>query len=402
MNVNVDNGNNSLRVFDDFASHYQQFRVSERILLTGHSHQAWPDVAFDGQQQAWKDAAEWVDDKWGRAFEKADKVKAFFAERLGDSSGEHYTLASNTHDLLIRFLSSLDWKRGRKIITTDGEFHSMRRQLARLSEEGVEVVSVPVAPTSTLTERMRAEVTDDTVAIMMSAVMFKDAAIIPHLDIIADAANSRDIPLLVDTYHAINVIPFNLQNQKLDQAYVVGGGYKYCQFGEGNCFMRIPEHCRSRPIITGWYAEFGELEKTSDPTITQYPKGGARFQGSTYDTTSHYRAAAVIDFFSAQKLDVGLLRAKSQQQVGLLRDAFDALALDSRLISRADVPLEQIAGFLSLKTRDAQGMQQALMARGILTDQRDGYLRLGPAPYMTDRQLTDAIETLGEVVTALR
>ena len=47
-------------------------------------------------------------------------------------------------------------------------------------------------------------------------------------------------------------------------------------------------------------------------------------------------------------------------------------------------------------------MQQALMARGILTDQRDGYLRLGPAPYMTDTQLSDAIETLGEVVTALR
>ena len=34
------------------------------VLLTGHSHQAWPDVAFDAQKQAWLDAAEQVDDKW--------------------------------------------------------------------------------------------------------------------------------------------------------------------------------------------------------------------------------------------------------------------------------------------------------------------------------------------------
>ena len=37
---------------------YQRFRVSERLLLSGHSHQAWPDCAFDAQAQAWVDAAQ--------------------------------------------------------------------------------------------------------------------------------------------------------------------------------------------------------------------------------------------------------------------------------------------------------------------------------------------------------
>ena len=37
------------------AEHYTRFRVSERLLLTGHSHQAWPDVAFEAQQRAWLD-----------------------------------------------------------------------------------------------------------------------------------------------------------------------------------------------------------------------------------------------------------------------------------------------------------------------------------------------------------
>jgi len=45
------------------AGDYSSFRVAARILLTGHPHQAWPDCGYVGQQQAWLDAAELVDDK---------------------------------------------------------------------------------------------------------------------------------------------------------------------------------------------------------------------------------------------------------------------------------------------------------------------------------------------------
>jgi kynureninase len=65
------------------AKHYSRFRVTERLLLTGHSHQAWPDCAFAGQEQAWLDAAELVDDKWERAMAAADKVRQGYARLLG-------------------------------------------------------------------------------------------------------------------------------------------------------------------------------------------------------------------------------------------------------------------------------------------------------------------------------
>ena len=44
------------------ARHYGRFRVAERLLLTGHSHQAWPDCGFDAQAEAWLDAARYVDE----------------------------------------------------------------------------------------------------------------------------------------------------------------------------------------------------------------------------------------------------------------------------------------------------------------------------------------------------
>ncbi len=117
------------------AAHYSRFRVAERILLTGHSHQAWPDVAFEAQQRAWLDAAELVDAKWDRAFEQAARVRAGFARLLGDAP-EHIALGQNTHELVTRWLSALPFKTRRRIVTTNGEFHTIRRQLGRLAEEG--------------------------------------------------------------------------------------------------------------------------------------------------------------------------------------------------------------------------------------------------------------------------
>ncbi|MEK7386376.1 MAG: hypothetical protein AABZ83_08030, partial [candidate division NC10 bacterium] len=53
----------------------ERFRVGERLLLTGHSHQAWPDAGFEAQQRAWLDAAELVDEKWDAAAERAEAVR---------------------------------------------------------------------------------------------------------------------------------------------------------------------------------------------------------------------------------------------------------------------------------------------------------------------------------------
>ena len=44
-------------MIDGLAEHYSAFRVSERLFLTGHSHQAWPDVAREGQLEAWQDGS---------------------------------------------------------------------------------------------------------------------------------------------------------------------------------------------------------------------------------------------------------------------------------------------------------------------------------------------------------
>ncbi|WP_181771369.1 PLP-dependent aminotransferase family protein [Amycolatopsis pittospori] len=381
------------------AEHYTKFGVADRILLTGHSHQAWPDVAEEGLLEAFADAAEEVDTKWERAFEKAEEMRAGFRALLGDPHGG-IALGASTHDLVIRFLSAMDLRGRPRIVTTDGEFHTLRRQLARLAEEGVEVVRVPASPVSTLAERVAAEVTEDTAAVLVSAVLFETSRLVPGLAHLADDCLKKSVNLVVDAYHALGVVPFALHDLGLTNAWVLGGGYKYLQLGEGNCFLRMPAHAQElRPVVTGWYAEFGALADERRPGEVAYASGSDRFAGATYDPTSHYRGARVFRFFAEQGLTPQFLREVSQHQVGFLAEGFDKLGLPEDVITRdRETPLDRIGGFLSLKCANAGALQAALAERGVRTDSRGSYLRFGPAPYLSDGQLDSALRTLDEIV----
>ena len=380
------------------APHYAAFGVSGRLLLTGHSHQAWPDAGFAAQQEAWRDAARHVDDKWEHAFARAARVCRGYAALLGDDDG-HITLAANTHELLVRFLSGLSLRERPRLVTTDAEFHTVRRQLDRLAEERfVDVVKVPGYPAADAANRLAAQVDDRTAAVLVSAVFFEQGVIVPGLGRLAKACARHGAELLIDAYHALGAIPFPLKALGLDGAFVVGGGYKYLQLGEGNCFLRTPPGCALRPIVTGWFSEFAELAEARVPGEVRYGMGPARFAGATFDPTSVYRGAAVMDFFREQGLTPGFLREVSQHQVGLLMHTFGELDLDPRVVHLDEtVPARDRGGFLALTAPDAGSLCAGLKKRGVLTDCRGTTLRFGPAPYLCDAQLEAAMRALAEV-----
>lgn len=383
------------------APHYSRFRVAERLLLTGHSHQAWPDRAFDGQVAAFLDAARHVDGKWEHAFARAERVRRGIAERLDDRDGT-YALGASTHELVVRWLSALPLRRRPRLLTTDGEFHTLRRQLDRLEEEGIEVERIPARPSASVAERLAGALDDRTAAVLASSVFFATGEIAEGLALVARACEREGTELLVDAYHAVNVVPVSLPAEGLAGAFVVGGGYKYLQMGEGNCFLRVPPGRDLRPVATGWFAEFEALSEGAAADRVPYGAGAAAFAGATYDPTSHYRGAAVLDFFDEQGLDPAFLRQVSRHQVGLLARLFDDLDLPPSLLARdRSVPLERIGGFLALGSPRAGDLCRALAGRGVATDFRGEVLRLGPAPYLCDGQLEAAMGHLGEVARTL-
>jgi kynureninase len=384
------------------AADYSAFRVADRLLLTGHSHQAWPDVAREGQLEAFEDAALKVDEKWDRAFAKAEAVRDGFRRLLGEPEAE-IALGQNTHELVTRFLSALDLRRRPRLVTSDGEFHTLRRQLAALDEAGLEVVRLTARPAETLAERMADVLDERTSAVLVSAVLFETAHIVPRLDELAATCAAAGAELLVDAYHALGALPFRLPEQRLESAWVVGGGYKYLQLGEGNCFLRLPPQAEAmRPVLTGWFAEFELLAAERGDATVAYPTGGARFAGSTYDPTSHYRAARVFDFFAERGLTPELLRASYLHQIGLLAERFDALGAPDEVMTRGrSASLERFGGFLAVESPQAGAVARRLADEGVQVDARGRYFRLGPAPYLSDAQLEEAMDRLERAVAAL-
>src|SRR5207245_10269734 len=147
------------------------------------------------------------------------------------------------------------------------------------------------------------------------------------------------------------------------------GGVAWRRRGAGNVFRRFPENCALQRGVTGWFRECAPLCRAPGRCSVAYGPGRARFAGSTYDFTSHYRAAAVFKFFEEQKLTSQRLREFGQHQLEILSGK-----------TRNDA----IGGFLAIPATRAATIQKALRKQNIWTDHRGDTLRLGPAPSVSD------------------
>lgn len=367
-----------------FREGYGRFVTDDRILLTGHSHQAWPDVARHAMLEAFDDAARFVDDKWGKAvFPKMATVGGRILERLGFPQTDAITFGKSTHELVTRLLSCFPLSSKTTIVTTTGEFHSLYRQLSRLSEEGVRVVWVDGSDRLTLADRLIEAIVPGVSLVAFSGVFFGDSFVLPRIgDITQRALDVGAIPL-VDAYHAFNVVPLEWGPAR-DKLFVTSGGYKYAQMGEGICFLRVPADTTLRPMDTGWFADFPALERERDGKI-EYGPGGERFSGATFDPTPFYRADAVLRHFDSFGLTVERLREISLRQTKRILDVLDDAGLGGQVVSpRQD---ERRGGFVAIRCAEAPNVVARLRARGVFSDARNDVLRLGPAPYLYDEEI---------------
>jgi len=380
------------------AAHYTHFDVENKLLFTGHSHQAWPDVALDGLIEAFDTSARLVDTKWDVVFEKIEVMRDYLRDFYDDPAGR-YTHGENTHNLIVRWLSALDLKSKPRIITTDAEFYSLYRQLVRLIEDDLEVVFIPSLPLEGCVDRIKNALDDKTSAVMISRVYFETGLINSELKEIAEACRQFGVPLMIDDYHGTNVVPLSIRDMGLEDCFLLIGGYKYLQWGEGNCFLRYPDGCKLRPANTGWFASFSTLKGPRTRGEIKYDDGDMLFAGATFDGTSAFRGAAVVDFFRTELLTPKLLHKMYQEQTAYFKRKFIRREFSSEVITLAhSYPITQNGGFISLRTNNAGKYYGELKDRGVLTDYRSDIIRFGMAPYLISKQIDLAMDILEEVV----
>lgn len=369
----------------------------DRLHFAAHSHHLWPDASWLGHQAAWDDAARLADRKWDRVMgEIWPAAQAHVAAELGLPDPASVVFAGNTHDLLLRIVSARG-ERPLRILTSDGEFHSFRRQAQRWVESG-RVAIDSIATGADFAERIVAAAQRGAHdLIFVSQVMFGTGQVVADATLAALAALARpDGPwVVIDGYHGFMAIENDLGGIA-DRVFYLAGGYKYAMAGEGAAFLHCPPGFGPRPEITGWYAEFEDLSLR--PGQVGYAQSAMRFMGATFDPSGLYRFVAVRDMLASE----GLTTATINAHLAPLRDALlTGLAGtpvgDAELLNPGGDPR---ARFLALRSPQAAAWKAALDAQDIITDVRGDVLRIGFGLYHDERDVRRLLEALGGLTRA--
>jgi selenocysteine lyase/cysteine desulfurase len=370
-----------------------------RLHMAAHSHHLWPDASFDGQVECWNDAARLADRKWDRIMgEVWPEAQRNISSELGTGMADAIVFAPNTHELLVRLFAAVPGKRPVRILTSDGEFHSARRQFARWEEAGVATVErIPTEPFETFSERfLQAAESGAHDFIFVSQVLFGSGRTFDAVEGLAALATPDGPWVVIDGYHAFMAVEAPFPAAAAQSAFYLGGGYKYAMAGEGCAFLHAPPGFGSRPPVTGWYGEFEDLSLA--PAQVGYAKDAMRFMGATFDASGLYRFNAVQRMLREN----GLTTAKISGHVASLQRLL-LEKLQSGPFASAELLNPLVDGpharFLAFRSADAQRWCADLAARNCIVDVRGDVLRVGLGLYHDETDVDRFAELAGDLKT---
>jgi selenocysteine lyase/cysteine desulfurase len=294
------------------------------------------------------------------------------------SRPDQIALGANTHEFVARILSCFDADRPLRVLTTDGEFYSFARQVARIEElPRVTVTRVPVEPFASFETRWAEAAARTPCDLAYVSQVFFGSGFAADVEALVRAIPRIETVVVIDGYHGLCAVPTSLRAVE-DRAFYVGGGYKYAQSGEGIAYLHVPAGCRLRPVNTGWFSRFGALTKAPDAGV-EYPDDGFRFWGATFEPTGAYRLNAAMELLDRLGLDVAAIH----RHVAALQERFLAGlegAPGGRLPVTALVTARDLAcqgNFLVFRFPGAPELFEALRARQVETDLRGDRIRFG-------------------------
>jgi selenocysteine lyase/cysteine desulfurase len=351
-----------------------------RLHFAAHSHHLWPDASFEGQLQCWEDAAARADHKWDKVMDEVwPEAQANVAAELSSGDASAIVFASNTHDFLIRLQAACPRRSGGplRVLMSDGEFHSARRQMARWAETGaIELTKVAAEPFGDFSSRFLDVASSGAFdLILVSHVLFNNGRTFQEMAKLAAIARPEGPWVVVDGYHAFMAIDAPIDPPIAASIFYLGGGYKYAMAGEGMGFMHCPPGFGTRPPITGWFAEFGELTAPPGSSVG-YTSDAMRFMGATFDPSALYRFNAI----QAMLKENGITTARAAARIGNLQaqllESVAGTAIDeAELLNPLDGGPH--ARFLAFRDSRAQRWCAELDSKGCVTDVRGDVLRIG-------------------------
>jgi kynureninase len=391
----------------DLRSNFSRFRAANprRINLAAHSHHEWPDVTFAAQMRCWEDAARLTGDKWHYVLgELLPSLQRGIAGILDLPDPSTIAIAPNTHAFLSRILSCFPLDRPVRIVSTDAEFHTFGRQVARLQEDGVVACTyVPVEPDASFAVRFaEAAAKGGHNLVFVSQVFFTSGATCGSIEDLVGAVTDSEAFVVIDGYHGFMARPTDL-SRVARRAFYMAGGYKYAMAGEGICFLHCPPGYGPRPRDTGWFAEFGALAAPAGKVVG-YPADGSRFLGATFDPVGMYRMHAVLTWMAAEGIGIADVHAHATALMEHLLARLEPLGVKGLMRRDLVTPFGDGAAhgnFLAFRAENAAAIEAALAAVDIQADHRGDRMRFGFGLVSTLEEIDAAVDRMADVLPKL-
>jgi kynureninase len=384
-------GNGSLRqdpIQQHIAPLFSRVLSSKTVYLANHSLGRPLDAMADDVAEA---TAAWyskLGDAWDEWLAEREAFRARIAKLIGAVRADCVVPKTSAGQGLRSVLNALPGKP--RVISTRGEFDSIDvilKQYAALERIELRWIE-PNAAGDFAIDPVIDAVNDGAELVVISQVMFMTGQIVTALEALAEACHQRGTRLLVDSYHAVGVIPLDVVQLGAD--FVIGGSYKYLRGGPGACFLYIaPEVLTAglRPLDIGWFANAAPFAYDR-PELPVLKHGGDSFLEATPPVLTWYQARSGLEFTLA--MGVERLRAYSLEQLKALRGYLTNAGVAT--IKGGD---QDHGAFLAIGLPNAVEISARLQGEGILCDARGQWLRLCPDCLTRDEELRYAAATLG-------
>jgi selenocysteine lyase/cysteine desulfurase len=281
-----------------------------------------------------------------------------------------------------------------RVITTALDFPTIGHQWLARAPLGVELVVLPSPDgLSVPLESFEAAIDERTALVATGHVYFTTGAV-QDIAGLARLAHERGALVLVDAYQATGLIPTDLGAGLMEAQpdIYLSGTLKWLFGGPGNAFLWVrPElHDALRPTSTGWFSSGRQF--AFDVASLDFAPDGRQFELGTHAVPSAFIARGGMELLREigiqplyeRTIDLGALAIRTAEAAGL---RVRAVRDDHRR-----------GGVVAVEMSEPKPIVDELVRRGIIVDYRPGIVRLSPAFYNTEQELTDAIGQLAELV----
>jgi len=377
---------------DPLLRYRPEFPILERTnYLISNSLGAMPRGVYDamkGYADTWatRGVRAWEERWWMLGGEVGDELGALMNAPQGSVSTHQ-----NVTTCQAVVASCLDFSGKRnKVVYSDLNFPSVMYFWEAQRAYGADVHMVKTDGISVPTERLLEAIDERTLVVPISHVIFR-SAYINDAQAIIDRAHQVGAYVVLDTFHSLGTIPFDIQALNAD--FACGGVLKWMCGGPGVAYLYVrPDLAwKLQPKFTGWTAHQQPFNFEVGPT--RYTDPPYRFMNGTPHVPALEAARPGIKIITA--VGVERIREKSKRQTARLID------LAAQRGWRVNTPRdpEKRGGTVSIDMLDSQEVCQALLKRDILVDWRpQAGVRFSPHFYNTDEEIDAAIAAVEEIL----